>query len=186
MNEGITYVGLDAHQETIHAAVGLPGEHSRCRDRFANTSDGLRRFIRRIRRRAPGEIVCTYEAGPLGFGLLRELEGLGVGCQVVAPSLIPVKPGDRIKTDRRDARKLMELLRGGLLTPVHAPTPDQEAVRDLCRAREAVKRDQIRVRHRLSKFLLRRGLRWTRDARPGRRRTCSGCAPSDSSTCRTR
>jgi transposase len=80
---------------------------------------------------------------------------------VVAPGLIPSKPGDRIKTDRRDARKLAELLRAGLLTPVHAPTPAEEAVRDLCRARDAVKRDQTRLRHRLSKFLLRRELRWT-------------------------
>jgi transposase len=77
----------------------------------------------------------------------------------VAPALIPVKPGDRIKTDRRDARKLAELLRGGLLTAVHAPTPEQEAVRDLCRAREAVNWDQTRVRHPLSKLLLRRGVR---------------------------
>ena len=93
---------------------------------------------------------------------MRELEDAGLECIVVAPALIPVKPGDRIKTDRRDARKLAELLRAGLLTEVHAPTAEQEAVRDLSRAREAVKRDQIRMRHRLSKFLLRRGVRWTR------------------------
>jgi transposase len=165
MSKDITYVGLDAHQETIHAAVLLPGGVRPAEDAFANTSEGLRRFVRRVRRRASGEVVCAYEAGPLGYGLMRELEALGVGCVVVAPALIPVKPGDRIKTDRRDARKLAELLRGGLLTAVHAPTPEQEAVRDLCRAREAVKRDQTRVRHRLSKLLLRRGVRWT----PGRR-----------------
>ncbi|MEN8185383.1 MAG: IS110 family transposase [Myxococcota bacterium] len=161
MNEDITYVGLDAHPETIYAAMGLPGSEQALEDRFANTSEGLRRFVRRVRRRGAQEMICAYEAGPLGYGLMRELEALDVRCQVVAPALIPVKPGDRIKTDRRDARKLMELLRGGLLTTVHAPTPEQEAVRDLCRAREAVKRDQIRVRHRLSKFMLRRGLRWT-------------------------
>ena len=165
MEKGITYVGLDAHQETIHAAVLLPGSLKALEDAFANTSEALRRFVRRLRRRAPGEVVCAYEAGPLGYGLMRELEALGVGCVVVAPGLIPVRPGDRIKTDRRDARKLAELLRGGLLTLVHAPTPGQEAVRDLCRAREAVKRDQTRVRHRLSKLLLRRGVRWTRGRR---------------------
>ncbi len=165
MDKGITYVGLDAHQETIYAAVLLPGSLKALEDAFANTSEALRRFVRRLRRRAPGEVVCAYEAGPLGYGLMRELEALGVGCVVVAPGLIPVRPGDRIKTDRRDARKLAELLRGGLLTLVHAPTPEQEAVRDLCRAREAVKRDQTRVRHRLSKLLLRRGVRWTRGRR---------------------
>lgn len=80
---------------------------------------------------------------------------------MIAPSLIPSKPGDRIKTDRRDARKLAEALKAGLLTEVHPPTPEQEAVRDLCRAREAAKADPKRVRHRLSKFLLRREIRWT-------------------------
>lgn len=161
MTEGITYVGLDAHQDRIHAAVLLAGDPGPLEDSWANTPDGVRRWAKRLRLRAPGEVVCCYEAGPLGFGLMRELEVLGLRCQVVAPGLIPVKPGDRIKTDRRDARKLAELLRGGLLTPVEVPTPEREAVRDLCRAREAVKRDQTRCRHRLSKFLLRRGVRWT-------------------------
>jgi transposase len=161
MNEDITYVGLDAHQETIHAAVLLPFVEKAVEDQFANTPEAIRRWARRLLQRASGPVVCCYEAGPLGYGLMRELEALGLQCTVVAPSLIPVKPGDRIKTDRRDARKLAELLRAGLLTQVHAPTAEQEAVRDLSRAREAVKRDQIRMRHRLSKFLLRRGVRWT-------------------------
>jgi transposase len=165
VKKDITYVGLDAHQETIRAAVLLPESAQPLEDKFANTPEGLRRFVRRLRRRASGEVVCAYEAGPLGYGLMRELEALEVGCVVVAPALIPVKPGERIKTDRRDARKLAELLRSGLLTAVHSPTPEQEAVRDLCRAREAVKRDQTRVRHRLSKLLLRRGVRWTQGRR---------------------
>ncbi len=156
----ITYIGLDAHQETIHAAALLPGVEKAAEDPFANTPEAIRRWVRRLVQRAPGPVVCCYEAGPLGYGLMRELETLGLKCVVVAPALIPVKPGDRIKTDR-DARKLAELLRAGLLTEVHAPTAEQEAVRDLSRAREAVKRDQIRMRHRLSKFLLRRGVRWT-------------------------
>lgn len=162
MEKPTTHVGLDAHQETIHAAVLLPGSTHPLEDRFGNTPEGIRRWVRRLRHRAPGEVICAYEAGPIGYGLLRQLEALGLECVVVAPALIPIKPGDRVKTDRRDARKLAELLRGGLLTPVRAPTPAQEAVRDLCRAREAVKRDQLRLRHRLSKFCLRRGLRWTR------------------------
>jgi transposase len=156
-----TYVGLDAHKETIHAAILLPGADKALEESFANTSEGVRRFVRRLKKRAPGEVVCCYEAGPLGYALQRTLIGLGLRCAVVAPSLIPVKPGARIKTDRRDARKLAELLRGGLLTEVHAPTAAQEAVRDLCRAREAAKEDQKRVRHRLSKLLLRRGIRYT-------------------------
>ena len=162
MKKDTTYVGLDAHKEMIHAAILLPGSEKALEESFANTSEVVRRFVRRLKKRAPGEVVCCYEAGPLGYSLQRALIALGLECVVVAPSLIPMKPGDRIKTDRRDARKLAELLRGGLLTEVHAPTPEQEAVRDLCRAREAVKRDQTRVRHRLSKLLLRRDVRWTR------------------------
>ena len=130
-------------------------------DGFATTPDGIRRWVRRLKRRCPGRIVCCYEAGPLGYGLQRTLIGLGVDCIVIAPSLIPSKPGDRIKTDRRDALKLAELLAAGLLTEVHVPTPEQEAIRDLCRARGSVKGDQKRIQHRLSKFLLRRAIRWT-------------------------
>jgi transposase len=161
MGDGITYVGLDAHQETVVAAVLGPDAQQPVEDRFANTPEAVARSIRRLRSRSGGEVICAYEAGPLGYGLMRQLEALGVSCRVVAPALIPIKPGDRIKTDRRDARKLAELLRAGLLTSVHAPTPEQEAVRDLCRAREAVKGDEKRGKHRLSKFLLRRGVRWT-------------------------
>jgi transposase len=161
MGELNTHVGLDAHQETIQAAVLLPGGEKAAEDQFANTPETIRRWARRLLQRSPGPVMCCYEAGPLGYGLQRELEALGLRCGVVAPALIPVRPGDRIKTDRRDARKLAELLRAGLLTEVHAPTAEQEATRDLSRAREAVKRDQIRMRHRVSKFLLRRGVRWT-------------------------
>jgi len=161
MTKDIAYVGLDAHQNRIHAALLLPGWSEAVEDSFANTAEGLRRWVKTLKRRTSGTVRCCYEAGPLGYGLLRDLETSGLGCEVVAPSLIPSKPGDRVKTDRRDARKLAELLRGGLLTPVEVPTPAREAVRDLCRAREVVKRDQTRQRHRLSKFLLRRGIRWT-------------------------
>jgi transposase len=161
MEEGITYVGLDAHQGTIYAAVLMPGIEKAAEDQFANSPETVRRWARRVAKRSAGPVVCGYEAGPLGYGLMRELEALGLQCMVVAPALIPVRPGDRIKTDRRDARKLAGLLRAGLLTAVHPPTPEQEAVRDLSRARQAVKTDQMRQRHRVSKFLLRRGVRWT-------------------------
>ena len=162
MREDTTHVGLDAHQERIQAAILIPGMAEAVEESFANTPDGLRRFTRRLRKRAPGAIELCYEAGPLGYGLQRSLNAHDdLHCTVIAPSLIPSKPGDRIKTDRRDARKLADALRADLLTEVHAPTPDQEAVRDLCRAREATKADQKRLRHRLSKFLLRREIRWT-------------------------
>ena len=133
MKQGTTTVGLDAHQETIHAAILLPESEESMLDSFAYSSDGIQRFIRRMQKRAPGAVECCYEAGPLGYGLQRSLQGLGVGCVVIAPSLIPSKPGDRIKTDRRDARKLAELFRAGLLTDRRpSPTPAKEAVRDLC------------------------------------------------------
>ena len=160
MEKGTTYVGLDAHQASTSAAMILASGEV-VEDRFATTPDGIRRWMRRLKRRCPGRIVCGYEAGPLGYGLQRTLVSLGVECLVIAPSLIPSKPGDRIKTDRRDALKLAELLAAGLLTAVHVPTPEQEAIRDLCRARGSVKEDQKRIQHRLSKFLLRRDIRWT-------------------------
>jgi len=159
MQEGTTYVGLDAHQESTNGAIILASGEV-VEDRFATTPDGIRRWARRLKRRCEGRILCCYEAGPLGYALQRTLVSLGLECIVIAPSLIPSKPGDRIKTDRRDALKLAELLAAGLLTEVHVPTPEQEAVRDLCRARESVKGDQKRIQHRLSKFLLRRGIRW--------------------------
>ena len=101
---------------------------------------------------------AAYEAGPCGYVLQRRLTRDRLCCQVIAPALIPRKPGDRIKTDRRDARKLAELHRAGLLTEVCPPTPAEEAVRDLCRARDDARSDRQRARHRLGKLLLRRGL----------------------------
>ena len=108
-----------------------------------------------------------YEAGPGGYALQRQVTTPRVSCQVIAPALIPRKPGERVKTNRRDARKLAELLRAGLLTEVRPPTLEDEAVRDLCRARDDAREDLQRSRHRLGKLLLRRGLHfhgrnWTR------------------------
>jgi hypothetical protein len=130
-----------------------------------NEPRAVARWAKRMRREASGPIVCAYEAGPTGYALQRQLRGLGLECRVIAPSLIPSKPGERIKTDRRDARKLAELLAGGLLTEVHPPSPEDEAVRDLSRAREDAKQDLLRARHRLSKFLLRHGLTFGRGRR---------------------
>lgn len=158
MEKAITYVGLDVHKEQIAVAVLIPGREATEEWTVAHEPRAVRRLARKLQREASGAVECAYEAGACGYALQRQLQGEGVGCEVVAPSLIPVKPGERIKTDRRDARKLAELLRAGLLTPVHPPTPEEEALRDLCRCREDAKEDLMRARHRLGKWLLRRGL----------------------------
>ncbi|MDH4176664.1 MAG: transposase [Thermoleophilia bacterium] len=100
---------------------------------------------------------CCYEAGPTGFGLQRYLVERGIDCRVVAPALVPRRPGDRVKTDSRDARKLARLLGGGLLEPIHVPSRELEAARDLVRTREDARLDRMRDRNRLSKFCLRHG-----------------------------
>ena len=124
---------------------------------LTNEPRSVKRLAQQLKRTAPGPLVACYEAGPGGFALQRQLEAEGIECRVIAPALIPRRPGDRVKTDRRDARKLAELLRADLLTAVHPPTIDQEAVCDLCRAREDAVTDRTRARHRLAKLLLRRG-----------------------------
>ena len=161
MKESITFVGMDAHKKAINVAMLLPGTRSPIEWEVPNEPAAVRRLVRKLRREAPGEIRCCYEAGPVGYTLQRQVmsdKSAGVICEVIAPSLIPVKPGVRVKTDRRDARKLADLFRAGLLTEVHPPTEAEESVRDLCRCREDAKEDQMSARHRLSKMLLRRGL----------------------------
>jgi transposase len=125
------------------------------------TSDAptILRFVGRVRRQGP--VACCYEAGPCGFELQRALVAQEVPCDVIAPALIPRRPGDRVKTDRRDARQLAILYRAGALTPIHIPTEQEEAARDLLRCREDIRADLLRARHRLSKFLLRHGRRFT-------------------------
>ena len=153
-----TYAGMDAHARTIHVAV-LTAEGGRPEEwQLTNEPRSVKRLAQRLKRTAPGPVVACYEAGPGGFALQRQLEAAGIECRVIAPALIPRRPGDRVKTDRRDARKLAELLRADLLTAVHPPTIDQEAVRDLCRAREDAVTDRTRARHRLAKLLLRHGI----------------------------
>lgn len=161
MKERTTFVGLDAHKEAISVAVLLPGQDKAIEWQCANEATSVRRMLRKIQKQAPAEVHYCYEAGPCGYALQRWMRSAGAKCIVVAPSLIPRKPGERIKTDRRDARKLGALLRAGLLTEVHPPTPEDEAGRDLCRAREDAHQDLVRCRHRLSKMLLRRGRVWT-------------------------
>lgn len=161
MNEGITYVGLDVHKASISVAALIPEACRPSEWTESNNGRAARRIARRLKREGCGTVLCCYEAGPCGYVLQRELNKLGVPCRVIAPSLVPVKPGERVKTDRRDARKLAEQLKVGALTEVRPPSPEEESVRDLCRCREDAKKDLMRARHRLGKFLLRRGLHYS-------------------------
>jgi transposase len=164
VSKDITFMGLDVHKRSIAVAV-READSPVQEEQLPNERAAVARWARRWKRRSGGNLQVAYEAGACGYALQRQLEGLGVACQVVAPSLVPRRPGERIKTDRRDACKLAEYLQGGHLTPVHPPTPAQEAARDVCRAREDAKQDRMRCRHRLSKFLLRGGRAYT----PGRK-----------------
>lgn len=157
MPNAITWVGLDAHSKFVTVAMLVPGNSDAVLWQEPYEPAAVHRLSRRLKREAPGEVRCCYEAGPTGYGLQRQLAAEGITCMVVAPSLIPRKPGDRIKTDRRDAVKLAELHRSGMLTEVCPPTEQDEELRDLWRCREDVREDLHRARHRLGKFLLRRG-----------------------------
>lgn len=157
MDQGTPFVGLDVHKRSISVAVREAGTCGVQEERLPNERGAIARWARRWKRRSGGRLVCAYEAGACGYALQRQLEALGIECRVVAPSLVPRRPGERIKTARRDACKLVEYLESGHLTVVRPPTPAEEAARDLCRAREDAKQDRMRARHRLLKFLLRRG-----------------------------
>ena len=159
-----TYVGMDVHKATVTVARWAPGAQGPEVWEVAHEPRAVGRLARKLLREAPGEVSSCYEAGACGYALQRHLRREGVACEVIAPSLVPSKPGERIKTDRRDARKLVAYWRSGSLTVVEPPSPAQEAVRDLVRCREAIKQDQLRCRHRLVKLLLRRGLAY-RDGR---------------------
>lgn len=156
MSNDITYVGLDVHKKSIQVSLLSAGGKEVLQWQELHTTAAVRKLCRRLLREAPAEVRCCYEAGPTGYGLQRQLRAAGVCCTVIAPSLTPVRPGARIKTDRRDARKLAELFRAGLLTEVHPPNEQDEALRDLCRCRDDVREDLMRARHRMGKFLLRR------------------------------
>lgn len=157
MKEFSKYVGLDVHKETIAVAVAdCRGGEARFVGEIAHTPEAITKLLRQLRK-AGGPIAWCYEAGPCGYGVYRQLSAAGEHCQVVAPSLIPKKAGDRVKNDRRDALSLARLHRAGELTGVWVPDHAQEALRDLTRCREDMKHLQRQARQRLSAFLLRHG-----------------------------
>lgn len=156
MTKARSLVGLDVHATKIVAAVLDAETGELTYFRMTGDSAGAAGFCAGL----PGPVRATYEAGPTGYGLARDLGVRGVECVVAAPSKIPRGSGDRIKTDRRDAEHLARLLLAGKLHPVRVPGDEEEALRDLVRAREAVRVDLMRCRHRLSKLLLRHGIRF--------------------------
>lgn len=151
----VRFVGLDVHAETIAIALAEPGGEGRSLGVIPNRPESVRKMVRTLG--PPNGVRMCYEAGPTGYALYWQLTALGVHCDVVAPTLVPVKAGDRVKTDRRDALTLARSYRAGDLTSVWVPDAAHEALRDLVRAREVAKRDQLRARQRLGKFLLRHG-----------------------------
>jgi transposase len=151
----IRFLGLDVHADTIAVAVAEPNGEVRSIGVIPNRLESIRKAVAKL---GPVKhLKACYEAGPTGYVLYWQLTQLGVWCEVIAPSLVPVKAGDRVKTDRRDAEKLARCYRNGDLTAVWVPDAAHEALRDLVRTREDARQDQQRARQRLGKFLLRHG-----------------------------
>jgi transposase len=157
--QSTTIIAFDQHAATTVAAVLLPTHRTPVLHSLSSDIPTIQRFVGRVKRH--GAVTCCYEAGPCGFELQRALTAHQIPCDVIAPALIPRRPGDRIKTDRRDAGQLAVLYRAGALTAIHIPTEHEEAARDLLRCREDIRAELLRARHRLSKFLLRHGRRFT-------------------------
>lgn len=165
MTEFSVYVGLDVHKDTIAVAVAGAGRgQPQYRGEIANTPTAIKRLLHKLS--PDGEVVgVCYEAGPCGYSVYRQITEMGHDCIVVAPGLIPRKATDRVKTDRRDALSLARLHRAGELTPVWVPDQEQEAMRDLTRAREDLKALERAARQRLGAFLLRHGHVYTGKSR---------------------
>jgi transposase len=157
MGKVTRFVGLDVHAETIAVAVSEGRKQVRAVGTIPNRPEAVRRLLGQLGK--ANELRVCYEAGPTGYALYWQLTAMGIACEVIAPSLAPAKPGDRVKTDRRDAERLASSYQAGTLTPVWVPDAKHEALRDLVRAREAAKQDTKRAKHRLGKYLLRYGQR---------------------------
>ena len=178
MAQSMSLVGLDVHASQTHAAIldMATGELRGVKLRMAPGE--VVEFLATL----PGPVRAVYEAGPTGFGLARVARERGIDVRVVAAGKVPRASGDRIKTDKRDAERLARLLAAGELRFVFVPSVADEQFRDVIRAIEDCRGDLMRARHRLSKMLLRRDLRWAGPGRRGRRRTCAGCAACASTT----
>jgi transposase len=155
---GTIHLGMDTSKNTIVVGILMPGDEVPVIDRIWNEEVSVRRLVGRLG--DPAALRACYEAGPCGFELHRLLASMGVACDVVAPSLIPRRAGDRVKTDKRDASRLARLHRAGELTPIRVPTPAEEAVRDLVRVRAALLADRKRAQQRVTAMLLRHGRIW--------------------------
>jgi transposase len=162
MSKSIRFIGMDVHKNSISIAIADEGRKGEVRNygKIDNNTAALDKMIRKLLS-DNRELSFVYEAGPCGYDLYRYLTGNGFSCKVVAPSLIPKKSGNRIKNDRRDAQMLARLHRAGELTPVYVPQLEDEAMRDLTRAREDAKHGERKAKQRLSAFLLRHGLRYS-------------------------
>lgn len=155
MQKKMRYLALDVHADTMHAAVAEADGDVRDLGVHPHRPEAVRKLVAKLGPR--DRLRVCYEAGPTGYPLYWQLTALGIHCDVIAPTLIPTKAGDRVKTDRRDALRLARAYRAGDLTAVWVPDAATEALRDLVRAREVTKQDQLRARHRVNKFLLRHG-----------------------------
>ena len=157
MRNSITYAAMDTHKKQHKVALLYPGDDEIIEFTIKNTASEIRKMVKKIKKQTSGKIKFCYEAGVCGFSLQRRIESLGCDCSVIAPSLIPIKPGERIKTDRRDAKKLLSMFMAGLLTDVYPPDAQQEAARELTRCRGTAKDNLKRIRHQILKFLTRHG-----------------------------
>lgn len=158
MKDNTKFVGLDVSKEKIAVAIADQGrEKPRYYGMIPNTPEEIRKLVKKLGDQE--NLRVCYEAGPTGYPLFRLFLSMGIHCDVIAPTLIPQKPGDRVKTDKRDAIRLAQLYRAGELTSVYVPTKEDEALRDLVRAREDAKEDELRVKHRITKLLLRYDIR---------------------------
>lgn len=162
MRKKILYVGLDVHKNTIDVAVATPRSNGTVRShgRINSTLDALNKLIKELQKRDV-QLRFVYEAGPCGYQIYRHLASKNLSCAVVAPSMIPRRSGDRIKTDRRDAINLVRLFRAGELTSIYVPNVEDEAIRDLVRCRDDMRRFERKARQRLLAFLLRHGYHYS-------------------------
>lgn len=158
MKKKVLYIGLDVHKNTIDVAIATGRSNGKVRSygKINSTIDALNKLIEKLHGNNP-ELRFVYEAGPCGYQIYRHLRSKNIACAVIAPSMIPKRSGDRIKTDRRDAINLVRLFRAGELTSIYVPTVEDEAIRDLVRCRDDMRRFEHKARQRLLAFLLRHG-----------------------------